>query len=72
MDDFLFFLQMAFVLAGIALMCAALLQMKRQGGFRSAIALTPDGKWPVGRLLSGAALLCFALALVVALLTFFD
>ena len=72
MTNLLFMLQMAFVLVGIALTCATLLQIKRHGGFQSAMTLTSDRKWPVGRLLFGGALLCFALAMFVSLLAFFD
>lgn len=72
MNQLLFVLQMALVGAGIALMCATLLHIKRRGGFQSAMTSTSDSKWPVGRLLFGGALLCFALAMFVSLFAFFD
>ena len=47
---------------GLVLMCVTLVHLKRKGGFEHAMALTPDGKWPVGRYLMGAALSCLGLA----------
>lgn len=60
------------VVAGLGLMSAVLVQVKRQGGFQQAVVETSDGKWPFGRSLFVSALVCFGVAMLVQLYTFFD
>jgi len=68
MQNLLFAINMAAGAVGLVLMCATLLHMKRTGGFEQAMALTPDGKWPLGRYLFGGALACFGLAMFAMLI----
>ena len=66
MENIRFIFQMVIIVAGLVLMGATLIQMKRQGGFDQAMKLTPDGKWPVTRKLFGSCLFCFGVALFIA------
>ncbi|MBC8354881.1 MAG: hypothetical protein H8E66_23125 [Planctomycetes bacterium] len=64
MENILLVVQIVVVVAGLAMMCASLILIKRHDDFQQAMT-TSEGKWSIGRLLFIGAVLCFGFAMLV-------